>query len=968
MKKTISAAVLACSILGSNAVAAQEPPKRDFRSVWLTSYLNIDWPTRLGVTETTQKLQQQQLIQYIEAHANRNFTGVCFQIRPMADALYKSNYEPWSQYVSGKRGTDPGWDPLAFIVEECHKRGLECYAWMNPYRQNRSWADRSTPQDLEWKEKGWLINQGPVSDADKQLSTNEYVVFNPALPEVRQHILNVVKDVYMNYRVDGILFDDYFYPNNIPATTTAMDYENYKAENPNHSTDPEVLKKEMGDWRRANINLMMHMIYEQIDQDRPDMRFGLSPAGIAYHGADVYREEYNLPQPVPGTSDWQYEDIYSDPMAWLAEGSIDFISPQIYWFSMPGSNSYTTAAPYDKLCDWWSDVANKFGRHFYASLGAYRMDKDHNDQTHWADMGNQIKLTRSMTRNNAPGQIYYSAKYMDGPYCTGWGDYLQANNYQTKSLVPVVTWKEHAALQAPEVSKNENTLSWTAPAQKGNDPIMRYTVYAVPTSVSYDRAVAGKDGIAARYLLDVVYGGEYTIPQNRTTGYWYAVCAYDGYGYESEPALIGYTGEVTPGPVITTDPSVYANSEGLELTNLWYRAQSGSFDSPEFTDNGVNNRGLAIAGDKVYVTNRETATGPANLRVYDLETGERLDDIMLAAQPENYPANDIISDDKGQLYITNLVLDITKTALVINKFDDNTNTTSELVQLTAPAVASSHRVDHAAIVSNLDKENSFYVFAAISGQDIVLRWTVEDGKSVKCESVKVKALYPASAASFGTVARIFALSPERFIVTGSFTFPTEYDFATGEIVESFATAPNIAPANSVANGFVHFGPEECYMAYPSESHENNEGYKFNIVKGNAHGFTNDAKVLWTVPSMGMGKVNATTISAPVAAKTTVNGDTWEAHLAFMAPGNAIGVYKVTGGKLGGINEMPAADAVDYAVYGRTVYFSQVVDAAVYNVSGMKLAAAQNATAIELPETAGIYIVRFGSNAIRVAVR
>ncbi|MDE6575053.1 MAG: hypothetical protein K2L84_06955, partial [Muribaculaceae bacterium] len=634
------------------------------------------------------------------------------------------------------------------------------------------------------------------------------------------------------------------------------------------------------------------------------------------------------------------------------------------------------------------------------------------------------------------------------PSCSGWGDYLQANNYQTKSLVPIVTWKEHAALQAPEVSKNNNTLSWTAPEQKGNDPIMRYTVYAVPTSVSYERAVAGKDGVAARYLLDVVYGGEYTIPASKTSGYWYAVCAYDGYGYESEPALIDYTGEITPGPVITTDQSIYTvptsvsyeravagkdgvaarylldvvyggeytipasktsgywyavcaydgygyesepalidytgeitpgpvittdqsiytKSNGLELTNLWYRAQSGSFDSSEFTDNGVNNRGIAIAGDKVYITNRETATGPANLRVYDLETGERLDDINLTAQPENYPANDIITDDKGQLYITNLVLDITKTELVINKFDYNTNTTAELVRLTAPAVAESHRVDHAAIVCNPEKENSYYVFAAISARDIVLRWTVENGKSVKCESVKVKALYPASAASFGTAARIFALSPERFIVTGSFTFPTEYDFATGEIVESFATAPNIAPANSVANGFVHFGPEECYMAYPSESHENNEGYKFNIVKGNAHGFTNDAKVLWTVPSMGMGKVNATTISAPVAAKTTVNGDTWEAHLAFMAPGNAIGVYKVTGGKLGGINEMPAADAVDYAVYGRTVYFSQVVDAAVYNVSGMKLAAAQNATAIELPETAGIYIVRFGSNAIRVAVR
>lgn len=279
MKKTIAAAALALGLVGSGAVAEAQSPKRDFRSVWLTTYMTIDWPSKRGTSASIVKQQKEELIEYLDNHKKRNFNGVCFHVRTMADAVYRSSYEPWSEYVSGIRGKDPGWDPLAFVVEEAHKRGLECYAWVNPYRYNRNWQSRTTPQDKAVEaHKGWLINQGTVDQADQQTSANEYQVFNPALPEVREYLLNVFREIYMNYRIDGMLFDDYFYPNNIPATTKALDYADFHAQNPGHATDTEGLKQQMGDWRRANVNLLMHQLYEEIQARRPDLRFGLSPA------------------------------------------------------------------------------------------------------------------------------------------------------------------------------------------------------------------------------------------------------------------------------------------------------------------------------------------------------------------------------------------------------------------------------------------------------------------------------------------------------------------------------------------------------------------------------------------------------------------------------------------------------------------------------------------------------------------
>lgn len=509
MKKRLLTMLVALLTL-AGAVQAQSP-KRELRSSWLATVWAIDWPK-----STNQATAKQQLIDFLDNFAAHNFNGVCFQVRGLADAMYKSSYEPWNSVLTGTRGKDPGWDPLAFAVEECHKRGLECYAWVNPYRESSNGKPYSTPQDQKWEADGWLLSNG------------SYIVFNPGMPETRAHILKVIKEIYTNYAIDGMLFDDYFYPSGGTAEGTgAPDYDLYKASGTTLS---------MADWRRKNINDFMKEIYDNIQIDRPDMRFGLSPAGVAGKSSSQYGV---AGVPVP-SGDWQYDQIYSDPLAWLSDGSIDFISPQLYWVT-----THSTA-PFEPLTKWWSDVSAKFGRHFYASHSVSLL-ADNNTTANWADLAKQVALHRKHNTHADPGSIYYSAKNIDGAGASGGaaglGNYLYEHTYQAPSLVPRITWKERPVYAAPAgFSRSGSTLSWTATKGERANSVIRYSVYAVPTSVSLDNAMDPTgDGIDVAYLLGVSYGTSYTLPADRTSGYYYAVCVYDGYGYESEPALIGYS-------------------------------------------------------------------------------------------------------------------------------------------------------------------------------------------------------------------------------------------------------------------------------------------------------------------------------------------------------------------------------------------------------------------------------------------
>lgn len=573
MKKRLFTAIVALAAMVSGINA--QTPKREMRSTWLATVWAIDWPASHNATDA-----KKQMDNYLDGLAADNFTGVCFQVRSMADAMYKSSYEPWSSALTGTRGKDPGWDPLAYVVEACHSRGLECYAWVNPYRESSSANIQNSDIDRKWEADGWLMSNG------------SYIVFNPAMPEVRAHILNVIKEIYTNYAIDGLLFDDYFYPSGGTSekANEAPDWQLYK--------DSGTLLS-IGDWRRKNINDFMHEIYENIQEDRPDMRFGLSPAGVSTKSA----ERYGLKTPAITASDWQYSQIYSDPLAWMAEKSIDFISPQLYWLT-----THSTA-PFGPLTDWWSYAAAHFGCHFYASHSISLL-ADANTRENWADIAKQVTLHRqSQTANGGePGNIYYSTKYINGNGAgggvKGLGDYLKSDVYAAHSLVPRITWKERPVYNAPaDATIDGTTLSWTAAKPARDNSIIRYTVYSIPTTLSINDAMsADGDGIDIAYLENVTYDTKYTITNMTDEERYYAICVYDGYGYESEPALVGYATEPSAVAVLTAPADeAYVEWETEfsweEVPDATYRiqiSQAADFSKPGIVVNNIKTNSCTV--------------------------------------------------------------------------------------------------------------------------------------------------------------------------------------------------------------------------------------------------------------------------------------------------------------------------------------------------------------------------------------
>jgi len=508
MKKLLLALVALALSLN---LMAQEALKREMRTVWIATVSNIDWPQTRGTGTTVINKQKKQLTDMLDGFASTNMNGVCLQVRPMADALYKSSYEPWSSYITGTRGKDPGWDPLAFAVEECHKRGIECHAWVNPYRfSNSSGNDCNTEQDIALKESGILMTVG------------NRIVFNPALKASRERLLNVCREMIQNYDIDGIIFDDYFYPGGgTPEDSTAPDYTLWQQSGSGMS---------IGDWRRANVNQMVKEMYDMVQETKPYVKFGIGPAGASCSNSSVAaRHGIDPLSKYCSASDWQYNSIYSDCVQWLEDGTIDYISPQLYW-----KTTHTTN-PFGPMTHWWSYVADHFGRHHYASTNIYFMAST-NTQDDWNEINAQILLTRQYARPGTSGVNFYSAKYINGPTCTGLGQFLAANTFTRKAIIPCLDWKPKEDLGAPvNVHLNGNTLSWDSV----NRHLVKYAVYAIPTSVpvaEINSELYG--GLKGDYLLNVTYSPSFTLDSQYLTGYWYAVTVVDGWGNEFAPTYV----------------------------------------------------------------------------------------------------------------------------------------------------------------------------------------------------------------------------------------------------------------------------------------------------------------------------------------------------------------------------------------------------------------------------------------------
>uniref|UniRef100_UPI003FEF3EBA family 10 glycosylhydrolase n=1 Tax=Candidatus Limisoma sp. TaxID=3076476 RepID=UPI003FEF3EBA len=496
---------LAAVLLAIAALPMSSGVKREVRSVWMATVWALDWPSSTSSTTA----QKNEMVKYLDVLQKNNFNAVYFQVRTMSDAFYKSSYEPWSSYLTGTRGKDPGWDPLAFVVEECHKRGMECHAWVNPYRFSTG-SNWSTAQDQALKSAGMLL---AYTKSDGKTTT----IMNPGLESVRKRIVDVCKEIISNYDVDGLVFDDYFYPEGIPVTSSAGDYDLWQKSGASMT---------FGDWRRNNVNQMVADVYNMVQQQKPYVRFGISPAGAACTSAAV-AAKHGIDR-CPVASDWQYDGIFSDPVAWLEAGTIDYISPQLYWKTNHKTN------PFGPMTKWWSYVAKHFGRHHYASHSISFLNSS-NTTSDWEEIGKQVQFSRDYTENEAPGAVFYSAAYVTGKKQSGFGEWLQVNKFQNKALTPAIDWKKSdlEKVQVSALSKRATVLSWA-----GVDNV-RYSVYAVPESVNVETL---DSNIPAEYLLGVSYKTTYTMPDDKKSGYNYAVCVLDRYGNEYEPVYYGQSG------------------------------------------------------------------------------------------------------------------------------------------------------------------------------------------------------------------------------------------------------------------------------------------------------------------------------------------------------------------------------------------------------------------------------------------
>ena len=429
--KRIVLLLIAFAVSTGVSINATEALKREMRSAWVATVYRIDWP----ITVNNASAQKAELNTYLDELQAQNFNAIFLQVRTMCDAFYQSSYEPWSSYLTDTRGKNPGYDPLAYAVEQCHARGIQCHAWVNPYRWSTG-TDWNTPQDQELKNSGML------------LTYNNKTILNPGLPETRQRIVNVIREIITNYDVDGVVFDDYFYPEGIPTNSSAADYNLW---------NDSGVDMTLADWRRNNVNMMVRDVYNMIQETKPEVRFGISPAGVA-GTANTSAGQHGV-TPCPTGSDWQYSKIFSDPLAWLEQGTIDYISPQIYWKTTHSTN------PFGPLTQWWSYIAKHYGRHHYASHSISFLAEGSNTTSDWAEIVKQINFSRQYTENQAPGVVLYSAKNINGHNngVGGLGNYLLNNAFPHPAMIPAVTWKQAPGYDAPaNLAMSGAKLIWTA--------------------------------------------------------------------------------------------------------------------------------------------------------------------------------------------------------------------------------------------------------------------------------------------------------------------------------------------------------------------------------------------------------------------------------------------------------------------------------------------------------------------------
>jgi uncharacterized lipoprotein YddW (UPF0748 family) len=347
--------------------------------MWLSTVTNRDWPSRTGLSAAQQRAE---LLAHLDRAVDHRLNAVFFQVRPTADAFWPSSYEPWSQYLTGVQGRDPGWDPLGTAVREAHARGLELHAWFNPYRvANHSDPGRLVATHPARKHPDWVVPYGGR------------LYYNPGLPEVRSFVQDAMLDAVRSYAIDAVHWDDYFYP--YPAEGQVFDDDAaYRTHGAGFA--------DRAAWRRDNIDRLVRETATRIPLIRPGTRFGISPFG-------VWRNNATDPRGSDTRAAVQtYDDLYADTRKWVRERWIDYIVPQVYW------NLGFATADYARLVPWWAAVSQGTGVKLYIGEALYKTG-DPAQPAAWQDPAELSRhLTFAREHTQVRGHVFFSAKEVDG--------------------------------------------------------------------------------------------------------------------------------------------------------------------------------------------------------------------------------------------------------------------------------------------------------------------------------------------------------------------------------------------------------------------------------------------------------------------------------------------------------------------------------------------------------------------------
>ncbi len=426
--------IIACSLIISGLHAQQA--MKEFRAAWVATVSNIDWPSKPGLSAPEQQQEALKLLDYLKEH---HFNAVIFQVRPMADALYKSDIEPWSYFLTGQQGKapDPYYDPLQFWVEAAHDRGIELHVWLNPYR-----AYHPSGKDISDQS---IIKTNP--ELVMKLKQGHYWM-DPSKKETQDRTAAVVRDIVQRYDIDGVHLDDYFYPypeyNGGADFPDSLSYVAYQQKGGSLSR---------GDWRRASVNTLIERIYKEIKSEKKYVKFGISPFGIWRPGYPTSIEGFD-----------QYDKLYADAKLWLNKGWLDYFSPQLYW----PINRLTLSFPV--LLGWWSGE-NTLNRHLWPGMS---IGRDTSAKTVTETMS-QIMITRGMLPKSV-GAVHWNITSLIKN--TNLSKALVEGPYLKDALVPPSTWlgaKTPAAPKVESITQNELVhTSWTHPADK---QVFHWVVY-----------------------------------------------------------------------------------------------------------------------------------------------------------------------------------------------------------------------------------------------------------------------------------------------------------------------------------------------------------------------------------------------------------------------------------------------------------------------------------------------------------